>query len=171
MTGETYLTRFAIPNFYFHATTAYAILRENGFQIGKQDLPEGRLRRLRHDAPAMVDHDRTRFSPDAGEIATLYLASRAEALPYLRRCHSDEDTRGWIATMMLVTGETWIAREAGRILGFVTLNGEELDQPLSSAGAFQARHRLAAARQGQGAQPGTAQPVHVPAEHGRPGVL
>ena len=38
MTGEAYLTRFAIPNFYFHATTAYDILRENGFQIGKQDF-------------------------------------------------------------------------------------------------------------------------------------
>jgi hypothetical protein len=41
MTGEAYLTRFAVPNFYFHATTAYAILRENGFQIGKQDFLKG----------------------------------------------------------------------------------------------------------------------------------
>jgi hypothetical protein len=41
MTGEAYLTRFAIPNFYFHATTAYDILRENGFQIGKQDFLKG----------------------------------------------------------------------------------------------------------------------------------
>lgn len=38
MKGETYLTRFAVPNFYFHATTAYAILRENGFDIGKRDF-------------------------------------------------------------------------------------------------------------------------------------
>ena len=38
MTGEAYLTRFAVPNFYFHATTAYDILRQNGFQIGKQDF-------------------------------------------------------------------------------------------------------------------------------------
>ncbi len=41
MKGGTYLARFAIPNFYFHATTAYAILRENGFQIGKQDFLMG----------------------------------------------------------------------------------------------------------------------------------
>lgn len=41
MSGEAYLTRFAIPNFYFHATTAYDILRENGFQIGKQDFLKG----------------------------------------------------------------------------------------------------------------------------------
>ncbi len=38
MRGEAYLTRFAVPNFYFHATTAYAILRKNGIQIGKQDF-------------------------------------------------------------------------------------------------------------------------------------
>jgi len=70
-----------------------------------------------------------RASPrDAGEIASLYLASRAEALPYLRRCHSDAEVRDWIATVMLAAGETWVAREAGRILGFMTLNGEELDQ-------------------------------------------
>lgn len=41
MKGADYLTRFAVPNFYFHATTAYAILRENGFQIGKQDFLKG----------------------------------------------------------------------------------------------------------------------------------
>lgn len=38
MKGEAYLTRFAVPNFYFHAVTAYAILRENGIIIGKQDF-------------------------------------------------------------------------------------------------------------------------------------
>lgn len=73
---------------------------------------------------------------DAGEIATLYLASRAAALPYLRRCHSDEAVRSWIATVMLATGETWVAREAGRILGFATLNGEELDQLYLLPGYF-----------------------------------
>jgi hypothetical protein len=38
MKGEVYLTRFAVPNFYFHAATAYAILRENGIHIGKGDF-------------------------------------------------------------------------------------------------------------------------------------
>lgn len=36
--GEAYLTRFALPNFYFHLTTAYAILRHNGVPIGKKDF-------------------------------------------------------------------------------------------------------------------------------------
>jgi uncharacterized protein len=35
--GKTYLFNFAIPNFFFHVTTAYAILRHNGVNIGKLD--------------------------------------------------------------------------------------------------------------------------------------
>jgi hypothetical protein len=36
-TGATYLTGFALPNFYFHITTAYGLLRAAGVQIGKRD--------------------------------------------------------------------------------------------------------------------------------------
>lgn len=36
--GEAYVTRFALPNFFFHVTTAYAILRHNGVPIGKKDF-------------------------------------------------------------------------------------------------------------------------------------
>ena len=35
--AEHYLTRLATPNFYFHVTTAYAILRHNGVLLGKGD--------------------------------------------------------------------------------------------------------------------------------------
>lgn len=73
---------------------------------------------------------------DAGEIAALYLASRAEALPYLRRVHSDNEVRGWITHVRLASGETWVAREAGRILGFLSLDGEDLDQLYLLPGAF-----------------------------------
>ncbi|MCW7479649.1 DUF1993 domain-containing protein [Leptospira kanakyensis] len=37
LTGFEYLTNHAIPNFYFHITTAYAILRHNGVEVGKKD--------------------------------------------------------------------------------------------------------------------------------------
>jgi hypothetical protein len=36
-TGMQYLLGFAHPNFYFHVTTAYDILRHNGVEIGKRD--------------------------------------------------------------------------------------------------------------------------------------
>jgi hypothetical protein len=37
-TGADYLRRFALPNFYFHATIAYAILRAEGVPLGKPDF-------------------------------------------------------------------------------------------------------------------------------------
>jgi hypothetical protein len=36
--GESYLVGFALPNFYFHLTTAYDILRQSGVEIGKRDF-------------------------------------------------------------------------------------------------------------------------------------
>jgi hypothetical protein len=36
--GQDYLLHLAIPNFYFHCTTAYDILRQNGLEIGKRDF-------------------------------------------------------------------------------------------------------------------------------------
>jgi len=38
MKGDDYLTHFMLPNFYFHAATAYDILRHNGVDVGKQDF-------------------------------------------------------------------------------------------------------------------------------------
>ena len=36
--GQEYLVHYALPHFYFHATTAYNILRHNGLEIGKKDF-------------------------------------------------------------------------------------------------------------------------------------
>src|SRR3954470_18245764 len=45
--GSAYLTGFAIPNFFFHVTTAYALLRANGVPVGKPDF-------LQHLGPPSV---------------------------------------------------------------------------------------------------------------------
>ena len=37
MKGDDYLTHFVLPNFYFHCTAAYAILRHCGVEVGKRD--------------------------------------------------------------------------------------------------------------------------------------
>jgi hypothetical protein len=37
-TGQEYLLGFALPNFYFHCTTTYALLRHNGVELGKLDF-------------------------------------------------------------------------------------------------------------------------------------
>ncbi len=36
--GQRYLLHAALPNFYFHVTTAYGILRANGVPVGKRDF-------------------------------------------------------------------------------------------------------------------------------------
>jgi hypothetical protein len=36
--GEFFLKHWALPNFFFHVTTAYALLRHNGVELGKQDF-------------------------------------------------------------------------------------------------------------------------------------
>ena len=38
MTGADYVTGWMLPNFFFHVTTAYAILRHNGVSVGKRDF-------------------------------------------------------------------------------------------------------------------------------------
>jgi hypothetical protein len=42
-TAENYVLSFSLPNFYFHVTTAYDILREKGLPLGKRDFM-GKLR-------------------------------------------------------------------------------------------------------------------------------
>jgi hypothetical protein len=41
MKGDDYLNHFLLPNFYFHLTTAYAILRHCGIELGKADFLAG----------------------------------------------------------------------------------------------------------------------------------
>jgi hypothetical protein len=36
--GMAFLLNFVLPNFYFHTTTTYAILRHNGVELGKADF-------------------------------------------------------------------------------------------------------------------------------------
>ena len=38
LSGEDYIQKFVLPNFYFHVTAAYAILRHCGVDIGKRDF-------------------------------------------------------------------------------------------------------------------------------------
>ncbi len=41
MKGEAYLKHWVLPNMFFHVTTAYAILRHNGVDLGKRDYLVG----------------------------------------------------------------------------------------------------------------------------------
>ncbi len=65
---------------------------------------------------------------DGDEIASVYLASRADALAHLRRTRDDAQDRAWIKETVLSRGTTWVAREGAQIVGFLTLVGSDVDQ-------------------------------------------
>jgi hypothetical protein len=52
MTGADYFVQHAVPNFYFHLTTAYAILRHNGVGLGKRDFLGAQTK---HPPPEAID--------------------------------------------------------------------------------------------------------------------
>ena len=64
---------------------------------------------------------------DAPAIAELFLASRREALPYLPELHSDDETRDWMARVVLTECAVWVAESEGRVVGFAAVKGEHLD--------------------------------------------
>lgn len=82
------------------------------------------------------DHRDVRLRPatprDADAVTRVFLDSRAAAMPYLPRVHSDEETLAWITHVVLPTSTAvWVAEEAGEggeLLGFAVLAGDdELD--------------------------------------------
>jgi hypothetical protein len=38
LSGQGYLMHYGLPQFFFHVTTTYALLRHNGVEIGKKDF-------------------------------------------------------------------------------------------------------------------------------------
>ncbi|MEV4878140.1 GNAT family N-acetyltransferase [Streptomyces cyaneofuscatus] len=85
-------------------------------------------------------YDDVRIRPataqDAEAVTRVFLASRAAAMPYLPRVHSDEDTLAWITHVVLPTSTAVRVAEGegGELLGFAVLaggdehgRGDELD--------------------------------------------
>ncbi len=57
---------------------------------------------------------------DAEPIADAFLAARAE-MTYLPRLHTDEETRWWIANLVLPSHEVWVACAGTRVVGFAAV--------------------------------------------------
>lgn len=70
---------------------------------------------------------RTARPDDAAEITSVFLQSRAAAMPYLPRLHSDGETLWWMQHIVLTEQQVWVVTdEQHQILGFAALDGEEL---------------------------------------------
>ncbi|GEO96704.1 GNAT family N-acetyltransferase [Kocuria turfanensis] len=78
-----------------------------------------------HEAPVVIERA---SHADAEEIAAIHLDSRRKALPYLPVVHSEDETRQWIADVVLGTQEVWVARLDTRIVAFLALSEDMLEQ-------------------------------------------
>ncbi|MFJ9913538.1 GNAT family N-acetyltransferase [Actinacidiphila glaucinigra] len=80
----------------------------------------------------MSDDTTPRIRParaaDADAVTAVFLASRQAAMPWLPRLHNDE-TRWWVANIVLEQCRVWLAEEAGTgaALGFAALGGDWLE--------------------------------------------
>ena len=62
---------------------------------------------------------------DALAIADIHLAARAQ---YVVRLHTDDETRSWFASIVGNRPSAWwLARQGGRVVGYMLVDGEHLD--------------------------------------------
>jgi GNAT superfamily N-acetyltransferase len=65
---------------------------------------------------------------DASEIAEVHTVAMREAMPYLPHLHTDEETRAWVAEIVLPRQEVWVADAGGRVIGVTSLEGDMVQQ-------------------------------------------
>ena len=67
---------------------------------------------------------------DAAGVAEVYLRSRAASVPAIPApVHTDDDVRGWFASIVLVEREVWVATlPAGEIVALLVVDGDWVDQ-------------------------------------------
>lgn len=114
---------------------------------------------------------RAATADDAQAVTGVFLASRAAAMPYLPRVHSDEDTLAWITHVVLPDSTVWVAEdERGELLGFASLDGTELDHLYLRPDALRRGIGSRLLELVRGRARG-ADPARVPAQHRRPRLL
>lgn len=64
---------------------------------------------------------------DIGAIADLFIASQMDALPFLAKLHTPDQTRAFIANDVFLNCDVWVATENARIVGMMALAGHHLD--------------------------------------------
>ncbi|WP_433573259.1 N-acetyltransferase family protein [Streptomyces sp. CA-251247] len=65
---------------------------------------------------------------DADDMARVWLRSFSEALPTVRRAHSDDEVRAWFAHVVVPHHESWVTVADGSVAGLLVLDGAELEQ-------------------------------------------
>jgi ribosomal protein S18 acetylase RimI-like enzyme len=64
---------------------------------------------------------------DVAEVAEVFIASQADALPFLAALHAPQETRGFIANQVFPQAEVWVATEDGEIVGMMAIVRTHID--------------------------------------------
>jgi GNAT superfamily N-acetyltransferase len=72
-------------------------------------------------------HVRTAAPGDTDAVSAVFLASRAAAVPWLPRLHTDGETRWWVEHVVLAGCLTWVAVDGDEVLGFAALRDDVLE--------------------------------------------
>lgn len=64
---------------------------------------------------------------DAEAIAEVHATARREAMPWLPVLHTDAETRAWVADVVLPAQQVWVAETDGAVVGYVAVDGRELN--------------------------------------------
>jgi ribosomal protein S18 acetylase RimI-like enzyme len=70
---------------------------------------------------------RKAVASDVADVAELFIASQADAVPFLRELHSAEETRGFIANQVFPQCDVWVALDDEKIVGMMALNASHLE--------------------------------------------
>jgi ribosomal protein S18 acetylase RimI-like enzyme len=60
---------------------------------------------------------------DADAVAEVFILSRAAALPFLAKLHSDDAVRRWVSDILIPSADIWVGERDGRIVGFMAIGG------------------------------------------------
>jgi ribosomal protein S18 acetylase RimI-like enzyme len=85
---------------------------------------------------AMAIEIRKALAADVAEVAELFIASQTDALPFLARLHTPQETRAFIANQVFPLSDMWIAVEDGRIVGMMALVGTHIDHLYLMPGTY-----------------------------------
>ncbi|MGH2558321.1 MAG: GNAT family N-acetyltransferase [Thermomicrobiales bacterium] len=66
--------------------------------------------------------------PDANAIAEVHMTARREAMPYLPEVHTAEETRAWVAEIVLPAQSVWVAETDGQVVGVAACEEGTLEQ-------------------------------------------
>ena len=64
---------------------------------------------------------------DVAAVAELFIASQADAVSFLTKLHTEQETRVFIASEVFTQCEVWVAVESERTVGMMALNGTHID--------------------------------------------